>query len=222
MEKQSEKPILATNIDDFLISHEAFIEPHRIWFDRVILLTKDDSYNKWKGHPEYFKGVNQAMEKIMPNASKEERTKKARDWYQEDVVYYISIHPEIINHNLAESLKKLKQRFRLALITTNTEEYVNKILETANLQGIYDIVYASKSEEEPNKSKVAEEFKEKYGQPKYYIASRSKEAFEEFPKIGTICIYFAPDEINPEIKEIANKTITQYQELENLNEISRH
>ena len=71
-----EKPILATNIDGFLIEHSAFIEPHRIWFDRAILLTKDDSLKKWKGHPEYFKGVNEAMKKIMPDASKEERQHK--------------------------------------------------------------------------------------------------------------------------------------------------
>ncbi len=73
-----EKPILATNIDGFLIKHEAFIEPHRVWFDRAILLTKDSSLNQWKGHPEYFKGVNLAMEKIMPTASKEKRTSQAR------------------------------------------------------------------------------------------------------------------------------------------------
>ena len=63
---------------------------------------------------------------------------------------------------------------------------------------------------------IAKEYKRR-GEPKYYIASRSKEAFEEFPKIGIICIYFAPDEINQEIKSIANKTITTTKELEMLN-----
>jgi phosphoglycolate phosphatase-like HAD superfamily hydrolase len=209
-----EKPILATNIDGFLINHEAFIEPHRIWFDRAILLTKDNSFKKWKGNPEYFKGVNQAMEKILPEASKEQRTQKAREWYQEDVAHYISIHPEVVNKKLEEILKKLKQRFTLALITTNTEEYINKILENAGLKGIYDIIHASKTKEEPSKEKTFKEFKEKYGEPKYYIASRSKEAFEQCKSLGTVCIYLAPDEINPEIKNVANKTITEYSELE--------
>ncbi len=212
-----EKPILATNLDGFLINHSAFIEPHRIWFDRAILLTKDDSLKKWKGHPEYFLGVNKAMEKIMPSASKEERTSQARKWYQEDVIYYISIHPEVVNHKLANSLKKLKSRFTLALITTNTIEYIEQILKTANLGGIYEIVFASSLEEEPNKSKIAQEFKEKYGEPKYCVASRSKEAFEEFSKIGTLCIYFSQDEINSEIKSIASRTITFTKELELIN-----
>jgi FMN phosphatase YigB (HAD superfamily) len=215
-----EKQILATNIDGFLIYHSAFIEPHRIWFDRAILLTKDKNLKKWKGHPEYFKGVNEAMEKILPNASKEERTKTARDWYQEDVVYYISLHPETVNRKLAEILIKLKESFTLALITTNTREYIQEILKVANLEGIYDIIYASSSEEEPDKKKIFREFIERYGEPKYYIASRSKEAFEELIKIGTFRIYFAPDEINPELKEMASKTITEYAELEKINGIS--
>ena len=208
-----QKPILATNLDGFLIDHSAFIEPHRIWFDRAILLTKDDSLKKWKGHKEYFLGVNEAMKKIMPNAKKEEQTKQARDWYQEDVIHYISMHPETINTKLKKTLEKLKEKFTLALITTNTEEHINKILKTANLKDIYDIIFASKTKEEPNKEKLFQEFKEKHGEPKYYIASRSKEAFEECKKIGSICIYFAPDEINPEIKSIAKNTITNEKEL---------
>lgn len=212
-----EKPILATNLDGFLINHEAFIEPHRIWFDRASLLTKDDSFQKWKGHKEYFKGVNEAMEKIMPDVSKEERTKQARKWYQEDVVHYIKLHPEMVNHDLKKSLERLKQKFTLALITTNTGEYVNDILEAANLKGLYDIIYTSNLEEEPGKRQIVEEFKEKYGNPKYYVASKSNEAFEEFPKIGTMCVYFAPNEINQEEKNLADKTITSTESLENLN-----
>ena len=209
-----EKPILATNIDGFLINHSAFIEPHRIWFDRIILLTKDESFNKWKGHPEYFKGVNQAMKKVLPDASKKQRTTQARKWYQEDVIHYIKLHHEVVNVKLKRILMKLKNKFKLALITTNTKEHIKEILKVTNLENLYEIIHASSSEEEPNKAKVFEEFKQKYGTPKYYIASRSKEAFEECVKIGALCIYFAPEEINPEIKTIANKTITKPKEIE--------
>lgn len=212
-----EKPILATNIDGFLINHSAFIEPHRIWFDRAIMLTRDETLKKWKGHPEYFVGVNEAMKKILPNSSEEERIAQARRWYQEDVIYYISIHPEVINHKVENALRKLKSRFTLALITTNTNEYINQILNTAGVNNIYDIIYASSVEEEPDKSKIFTEFQKKYGEPKYYVASRSKEAFEECKKIGSVCIYFAPDEINPEISPLASKIITSTEELEKIN-----
>ena len=52
-----EKPILATNLDGFLIKHEAFVEPHKAWFDRAIKKTGDTSLEEWKGSKEYFKGV---------------------------------------------------------------------------------------------------------------------------------------------------------------------
>jgi FMN phosphatase YigB (HAD superfamily) len=204
---ENKKPILATNLDGFLIEHTAFIEPHKIWFDRVILLTKDNSLSKWKGHKEYFSGVDKAMEKIMPNSTKEKRTSKAREWYQEDVVHYISIHPELINLKLKKELKKLKKKYILALITTNTKEHINQILKAANLKNIYDIILASDSEKEPKKEEVFQKFKEKYGKPRYYLASRNKEAFEQCKKIGSLCIYFSS---NPEleIQKIAHKTLT--------------
>jgi hypothetical protein len=72
------KPILATNIDGLLIRHEAFIEPHKAWFDRAIKKTGDKSLGEWKGRTDYFLGVDKAMEKLMPKASKEERTEQAR------------------------------------------------------------------------------------------------------------------------------------------------
>lgn len=208
-----QKPILATNIDGFLINHSAFIEPHRIWFDRAVLLTKDPSLSEWKGRDNYFIGVNKAMDKIMPTASKEEKTKQARKWYQEDVIYYIQIHPEVVNEKLKEIMIGLKKKFRLALITTNTKEYIKKILDSANLSGVYEIIHASSSEEEPDKEQLFQDFKQKYGEPKYYIASRSKEAFEACSKLGTLCIYFAPDEIDPEIRHTATRTVTKLSEL---------
>ena len=63
------KQIIATNIDGLLIEHEAFIEPHKDWFKRAIEKTGDSSLEKWIGKENYFLGVNEAMEKIMPKAS---------------------------------------------------------------------------------------------------------------------------------------------------------
>lgn len=177
-----EKPILGTNIDGFLIDHSAFIEPHKAWFDRAIAKTSDKSLEKWKGSKDYFIGVNKAMEKIMPNASKEKRTAHARKWYSEDVIYYIKMHPEVINNEVVESLKKLKSRFTLALITTNTKEYVNEILRVAGLSDLYDIVYASSAEEEPSKENLFNEFIEQYEKPIYYLSGKIDASLKDFFK----------------------------------------
>ena len=210
------KPIISTNIDGFLIKHQAFIKPHEAWFDRAIEKTGDKSLEKWKGAKDYFKGVDIAMEKIMPNASSEERTKQARTWFQKDVIQYIKDHPEVVFKNVANTLIKLKQKFTLALITTNTKEHINQILEAAGLTNIYDIILASSSSEKPSKANIFHEFKEKYGVPKYYFASRSKKAFEQCLKLGSLCIYTAWDELNPEVQGLANQTIRNWVEMEQL------
>ena len=115
------------------------------------------------------------MEKIMPNASKEKRTAQARKWYQEDVIEYIKTHPETIKKNIAEKLKKLKANYKLILITTNTKDYIKKILKVSNLEGIYDEIIASKTEQEPNKKELLDELITQYGRPKYYLTGKPDE-----------------------------------------------
>lgn len=214
MAEKSSKPILATNIDGFLINHEAFIFPHILWFDRAITLTKDKSLEAWKEAKDYWIGVNLAMEKIMPHASEEARIRQAREWYQQDTIAYIKLHPEVVNQALVKILKKAKNKFTLALITTNTKQHIQQILESAGLQDVYDIVFASSVSEKPDKSLLFKTFVKKYGKPKLYIASRSKESFEECLHLGIPSVYLELDESNQEIKKLASQTISSPLELE--------
>jgi len=180
-----EKPILATGIDGLLIKHKTFVEPHRKWFKRAIKKTGDNSLKEWIGKENYFPGVNKAMEKIMPSASKEERTRKARGWYQEDVIAYIKSHPEVVKKNVANKLISLKKKYRLILITTNTKDYINKILKVSRLNNIYDNIIASKTEEEPNKERLIEELINKYGKPKCYLTGKPEDSINKtLEKLG--------------------------------------
>lgn len=172
MEKQKEKPILVTNIDDLLIDHSAFTEPHKYWFERAISKTKDSSFKKWIGREDYFLGVNEAMDKLLPNASKEEKTAQARRWYQEDVIKYISIHPEVIKKDIAKKLFSIKEKYKIILLTTNTKDYTYNILKISKLEKIYDDIIASNTEEEPNKEILLERLIKKYGKPKYYLTGK--------------------------------------------------
>jgi phosphoglycolate phosphatase-like HAD superfamily hydrolase len=210
------KEILATNIDGLLIKHEAFIKPHELWFDRAISLTGNASFAEYKGRKDYFKGVDKVMKILMPQATEKERTEQARKWYQEDTITYIKFHPGVINTKTAEFFRKLKKKFVLALVTTNTEEYINQILEASNLTNIYDIVFASSLKEKPDKASLFGRFVKKYGKPKFYIASNNRENFEQCHKLGSLCIYFALDEFNPEIEKLADKTARTEEELESL------
>ena len=199
-----EKPILATNIDGSLINHEAFFEPHRIWFDRAILLTKDESLNKWKGQKDYFIGVDKAMEKIIPNATKEERTTQARKWYQEDVIHYIKNHPELVNTKVKEIFLKLKSKYRLALVTSNTKEHINEILVAANLKKVFDIIFATDISEKPVKSVLFEKFTKQYGKSLVYIAAKNREAWEDCSRLSIITVYAGWDKPVPELEKKAD------------------
>ena len=181
-----EKPIIATNIDGLLIEHSAFTEPHRKWFERAIEKTGDESLRRWIGADPYFLGVNIAMEKIMPDATLEQRTAQARTWYQEDVIKYLKEHPETIKKDAAEKLKVLKEKYRLILLTTNTRDYINKIIEVSHLHKIYDHIIASSTEKEPDREELIKELIEKYGKPKYYITGKQdSKTIKRFESLGT-------------------------------------
>jgi phosphoglycolate phosphatase-like HAD superfamily hydrolase len=175
MERQKAKPIIVTNIDGLLIENKAFIEPHKAWFERAIKKTKDNSLKKWVGKEDYFIGVNEAMEKILPHASKEEKTYQARKWYQKDVIKYIKSHSEVVKKDIAKRLVLLKEKYRLILVTSNTKDYINKILKTSNLEGIYYTIIASKTEQEPDKEELIGELIKKYGKPKYYLTGKPED-----------------------------------------------
>ncbi len=181
-----EKPILATNIDGLLLDHKVFTEPHKAWFKRAIKKTKDNSLKKWIVKENYFLGVNEAMEKMLPNTTKEKRTEQARKWYQEDVIKYIKTHPNKIKKDVAEKLKSLKEKYQLILITTNSKDYINKILKASKLENIYDKTIASKTNKEPSKEELINELISKYGKPKYYLTGKLEEKItDKFKEFGT-------------------------------------
>jgi phosphoglycolate phosphatase-like HAD superfamily hydrolase len=192
-----EKPIIFTNLDGLLIKHEAFIKPHKAWFHRAIKKTGDKSLRNWIGKPDYFKGVNIAMEKIMPNSSQEKKTLQARKWYQKDIIEYIRKNPKVIIKKNVKILKNLREKYKLILVTTNTKKYINKIIKVSKLQNIYDVIIASKTEKEPNKKDLIKEAIKNHGKPKYYITG--KENYETINYLKKL-----------KIKVITEKEITSF------------
>ena len=57
---------------------------------------------------------------------------------------------------MAKILKSLKTKYTLALVTTNTKEYISHILEAASLESIYDIIYAVEASVKPQREKLFE------------------------------------------------------------------
>ena len=143
------KPILATNIDNLLIAHEAFVEPHKAWFDRAIKKTGNKSLSKWKGAEPYWPAVDEAMKQLMPNASQEKRNAQARTWYQKDVITYIQKHPEVVINPIASKLKKLFlasvaeiYKSDVFIINTSVHYYVQHIW-FCQVFFIYDFIHST-------------------------------------------------------------------------------
>lgn len=88
------------------------------------------------------------------------------------------------------------------------------ILRVMGISDLYDIVFATKESEKPDKQKLIDNFVFKYGKPKYYISASGKESFEKCLSLGIICIYACWDDFDEEISKIVPKVVTNIKELE--------
>jgi hypothetical protein len=120
----------------------------------------------------------------------------------------------VVYKNAINALRRLKERFKLALVTTNAKEYIGKILEASGAKGLYDIISAIPVNEEPNHQKLTEKFVKENGKPAFYLAARSKDAIHSFSKLKVKCIYASWDGFDEEIAKLVSRTIRNPSELE--------
>ncbi len=184
------KPIIATTLSGLFIKSKPWKEAHNLWFEQMVKETGDESLRQWVGKANYFEGVNLAMSKLMPDASREERTREARRRFMQTVTDYIKEHnDDVINRKIVEYFKSLKDRFRLALITTNTAKFLNEILEETGLDELFDIVECSSSVEEDDKIAVFERFFEKYGKPVVYFGGKRRDTYDYCRERNIFCVF---------------------------------
>lgn len=168
------KPIIATAIKNIFIEGSAWDKAHKLWYEERAKELKDDSIKKWIGRDDYFKGVDEVMLRLYPNLSEEERTKKARELFFDSVVKYIEQNSSVVKQESVEQFKKLKKNYRIALITTNTQGALERILTACNLEDFFDLKETSLPEEKDDVKLVFERFIEKYGKPIIYLGTNEK------------------------------------------------
>ena len=219
-----EKPIIATALKGLFIKSSPWIDAHLIWYeDREKEIEKRNLDNtaikEWrallksdpeKENKEYFKYVDKIMLVLYPKLSDEERTKKARELYFDATIKYIQQNPETINKKIINYFKSLKEKYRLALITTNTPQALISILKVSKLENLFDIIESSQPKEKDDKKAVFNRFIEKNGKPTLYIGN-SKDAllYSKEKEINTL---YANLEDTEEIKGI--ETINNLKGLE--------
>lgn len=183
------RPIIATNICGLFLKSSPWKDAHKQWIDNIVKETGDDSFKQWLFRTDYFEGVNLAMSKLMPDATKEERVREARKRYMELVIENIKQNKEkIVNNDIVEYFKSLKEKYKIALITTNTEEFIHKILSIAGLKDLFDIVEACKMEEEDDKVKVFERFVKDHGRPAIFFGSTRQKIYDYCRKNNIKCV----------------------------------
>lgn len=222
-----EKPIIATTLSGLFIKHEPWQKAHILWFqERGVELreqNKDDSAIKeWrillesdpeKEAKEYFKFVDLVMKELHPEFLEEDLTRKARELFFEAVLTYIELYPEVINQKIVDYFKLIKNKFRLALITTNTEKALDKILAVSGLNDLFDITECSLPEEKDDKTLVFERFIEKHGKPLIYIGGDKKSSYD-YCKENDIQCAFANIEGDSPIGIECVETLNSLEEIE--------
>ena len=192
------KSIIATTLSGLVIQSSPWKKSHILWYENAAKKLKDPSVKEWIGKDNYWPGVDDVMRRLYPQLNDKERDVKARETFFDAVCQYIRKHPEIKNEEVIKYLKTLKSSYRLALITTNTQEALNQIFKASKLENLFDITETSRPEEKDDKRAVFLRFVKKYGKPLVYVGGDRKDSYD-FCRENKIPHIFANLEIQEEI-----------------------
>jgi len=195
------KPVIATTFSGLFIKSDPWKKAHMRWFEEAAATLKDPKIKEWIAKPDYFKGVDEVTAQLFPDLSPEEQTQKARQLFFESVLKYIEDNPNVINTEVIDYFKSLKETYDLALITTNTKDAIDKILILANMTDMFDIIETSLPEEKDDKKIVFDRFVQKNGKPTLYIGGDKKASFE-YCLFNEIPCVFANLEDDKEIENV--------------------
>jgi phosphoglycolate phosphatase-like HAD superfamily hydrolase len=194
-----EKPIIATTLSGLFIKKQAWDKAHAIWYENAAKKLNDKSVLDWIGKPDYFKGVDEVMQRLYPSLNDKKRTIKARQMFFDAVIKYIKQNPDVKNNQIIDYFNSLKSKYRLALITTNTKQALEKILSATKLSNLFDIVETSEESEKDDKVIVFDRFFKKHNKPTLYIGGSRGDSFD-YCKDKGIKELFANFEGEEEIK----------------------
>lgn len=167
------KPIITIDFDGALLKSRPFEQAHKRWFSVMSILLKDKSINNYAGLENYFDKVHKVMERYLGNVDKETRVVFARNLFS--MVTVAEANKNDLVTDFAHYLRKIKPKYRLALITTAPETSVEPILEKVNCVDLFDIVYKSPVKKQPNKKELFEKFLKEHGKPLFYIGNGDKD-----------------------------------------------
>jgi phosphoglycolate phosphatase-like HAD superfamily hydrolase len=176
------KTIIAFDLDGTIIGSEASLRAHATWFDVMAMLLGDESVKKFAGSPDYFAHVLDIMERLTglsqwDGFDKETMVRYSRTFYQ--MIFLAEIRKEGQNAfvpDIIDAIIDLKQKSRIALITTSPEDVVLPVLEIGKIKGLFDYIYRTPISKEPSKLELMKKFVNDVGKPALYIGNDLKDA----------------------------------------------
>lgn len=167
------KPIIATTLVNLFVDEKPWKEAHKLWFYKVAHELNDESFFQWIEKENYFEGVDNAMEELMPNSSDFEKTVEARKRYFAAVIEGLK-KDNYENQKLIDYFLTLKESYRIALITTVDSKHIKAILDKLKMLNVFDIIETTIPPEKDDSSNVFERFLDKYGKPVIYLGTSKK------------------------------------------------
>ena len=137
------------------------------------VLLKDKSINDYAGLENYFDKVHEVMKRYLGNVDGETRIVFARNLFS--MVTVAEADKKDLVDDFARYLRKIKPKYRLALITTAPETSVEPILDKVGCADLFDILYKSSVRKHPNKKEMFKEFLKEHGKPSFYIGNGDKD-----------------------------------------------
>jgi len=195
------KPIIATTLSGLLLKQEPWQKAHILWLKNASEKLNDPSIMEWANRPDYFKCVDGIMKRLYPTLDETQRVVKAREIYFDSVCQYVKENPKVRNERIIKYLVSLKDKYRLALITTNIQSALEKILDVSHLTDLFDLVQVSLPNEKDDKRIVFRRFIEQYGKPIIYIGGDRKDSYD-YCRENSIKTIFANLEGQEEIEEV--------------------
>jgi phosphoglycolate phosphatase-like HAD superfamily hydrolase len=142
-------------------------------FEIMSVLIGDPEIKKYAFIENYFSKVDEVMKSYLGNVSKESRTKFARNLYAMTVV--AEAEKSDLAQGFVRYLRKLKNNYNTALVTTAPEPAVEPMLEKLGCKDLFTMIYKSKPESEPNKKQLFLDLIRENGTPVMYACSSMKD-----------------------------------------------
>ncbi len=184
-----EKPIIATTLAGLFVQRKPWKEAHKAWFEAMAKRLDDPTLLDWIPKQDFFPGVLNAMQRLYPTLSEAEWTIKARESFFQAVVHYIRDHPEVRNDAVVSLFKQLKHDYRIALVTTNTKDATSRILDATGLEGLFDLMEPSVTEEQNDKVAVLQRFLDREQKPVLYVGSDRTATYDACKAFGIPALY---------------------------------